>query len=147
MVRARSVVAGSLKIAWAVSGLVVVGALLAAFIFSLQPHARASSGRPSAPPSRPNPGVTSARASTMKPLPVTQYYYIVDSEEMAAAVRADTTAGADYYGAGYPYSQPIVVVVRTPDALATLESALDQTTKAGGPPTKTIDLRPVTITP
>ena len=138
MGQVRSLALSAAKVAWTVSGIVIVGGLFLVFVLSLQPHAAAEGH--SQPASGANPA--QARASASKSLPLVTYYYVVESEEAAARTRADMTSGADYYGAGYPDRQPIVVVARTPEAFATLQSLLDQTEKAGGPPSRIMDLRP-----
>jgi hypothetical protein len=69
------------------------------------------------------------------------YYYVVSSEQQKKQVLDERMAAVDYYGVGYPTTQPIILVARTQEIFDSLEDMMVKTTLAGGPPYTLIDMR------
>lgn len=110
---------------------------LAGFVFvrSLSPHEPVHA-RTGAPPPAPQ------RVSVVKvPGQARIYYYVVSSEQQAKQVLDERNAAVDYYGVGYPTTQPIILVARTQEIFDSLEDMMVRTTRAGGPPYTLIDMR------
>jgi hypothetical protein len=107
------------------------------FVRALSPHEAAESRTGTQPPAAAAPRTTVLKSPAQPRI----YYYVVASEEEAKRLRGERMNGADYYGAGYPATPPVVVVARTQEVFDSLQDVLAQTKTAGGPPYTVLDLR------